>query len=678
MSEKDETNLARHLSEDKRKELAKKICQDYDTDCFSRAEWESRRNRFYKLWMTQRDPKNTPFPGASNVCLPLLAVACNQFHARSYQAMFTPQNFLKTIAVGAADLEAAKRVEYFMNWQLQHDIPNYEEEHDKLLLAVPINGGGNIKVTFDNDGQRPVVDYVPSMDLVLPYRTRSLRTARRYTHRMWLHYDELVRRAQKKGRYIDFDKVSETPSSSESGKIELEQTKDEVEGDAYEQGEKPHLILEQYLYWQGPKDTKPMPYIGTVDYDSQTLLRLTSRVMQFRKTEMLFECFVDYGFFPNIEGYYPFGFGHFLEQLNEMANTAFNQIFDSGRLTNQPFGFYGRRAGVKRRELKLWPGRMEEIEDASQIYFPSMQRVDQVLFQVLGLIEQFSQQFTSTGDYLMGRESKGTKTPTASGTLAIIEQGLVLYNVMIKRLFRSLKEEFRLIYMANKVHLPVKKQFFILEDETPAFPEAKRKDFDYNMHLVCVGDPTYASKLTRRQEAAEIYSGILNNPLYVSNNTVQVVQPKALLEATKTWLETFDRRDMKKLLPRVPPDPKDPIDENAMFFQGDYVEPVPGEDVVAHLEVHERFKTTPYYNEMDEEKRALLDKHIDATKAMAYKVLEAQRGLGAQLPPGQPPDQSTEPAAPPAEVAPTMMTPGPEESAVSPDGNPEPVPQGVA
>jgi hypothetical protein len=89
--------------------------------------------------------------------------------------------------------------------------------------------------------------------------------------------------------------------------------------------------------------------------------------------QVVAEYFVDYHFLPNPEGYYSLGFGHFLQDLNEMANTAFNQIFDAGKLSNLPFGFYGRRAGVKKKTIKLYPGLMQEVEDAQQVYFPNMQ-----------------------------------------------------------------------------------------------------------------------------------------------------------------------------------------------------------------------------------------------------------------------------------------------------------------
>ena len=644
-SKREDVNYAKKLSKEERKKVGRQICEDYDLDIRGRKSWEDRRKRFYKLWMTEREPKNYPFPNASNVCLPILAIACNQFHARSYQAMFTPPDILKTMPVGPADIKRSKSCAGLMNWQIQNDIPNYEENHDKLLLGVPINGMGNTKSTWDFENERPNVEYVSAMDLVLPYRTTYLETARRYTHKIRLHYDELELRAAKKGKYIDFDRVQRAGTFEEEPGLEEIQDKNDTQ--THDQDQKPHLILEQYRYWKFKWDDKMIPYTFTVDYDSKTLLRVTDRLITHGKDQYVFNPFTDYSFFPNIEGYYAFGFGHFLEQLNEMANTAFNQIFDSGRLSNQPFGFYGRRSGLRKKEIRLWPGKMEEVDDASQVYFPQMQRVDQVLFQVLGLIETYTQQFTSTGDYLLGRESRGTKTPTASGTMAIIEQGLVMYSIMIKRQFRSLKREFQKLYLLNQQALPEKKQYVILENSDLAFPTAKRKDFDGKMHIIPIGDPTYASKLLRRQEANELIMGMMQNPL-VMQGKAPPIQPKIVNEAYKIWLETFDKREYMKLLPTLPEPDCDPETENAMIYQGDEVHPKEHYDIPAHLEVHERFKKSQLMKDAEPEVKAALDKLIKEEKAMFAKVSMAQQEFGAKLPSpsgpgGAPPEDGQEP-----------------------------------
>jgi len=318
--------------------------------------------------------------------------------------------------------------------------------------------------------------------------------------------------------------------------------------------------------------------------------------------------------------------------LIEMANTAFNQIFDSGRLTNQPFGFYGRRSGVKQRTIKLKPGLMTEVEDAKQILFPNMQRVDMVLFQVLGIIQQHIEQFTSTSDYLSGRESRGTKTPTAHGTLAIIEQGLVTFAVMTKRIFRSLRKELRLLMNLNHLYLPDTKEYRIMGAEDKiAFADIKAEDFAGVYDVIPIGDPSYASKLTRRQDAVELYQILMGNPLIAGNpETGEGANPRAMWEITSDLIDAYDKKNKSKILPELPEDPISPEMENAMFIQGDYKSPTPGENHQQHMMVHMNFISTEYFEAIPEAYKMLVVKHIKETKSIAYLDSMQNQGLGGQ------------------------------------------------
>lgn len=635
-------NLAASWSKEDRDKIAREVCEWWRADKWGRRDWEERRNRYYKLWMGMREPKSDPWPGASNVSLPLMAIATNQFHSRSYQAFFSPTGMVKYLPIGQEDVAPAKKCEDFVNWQISNDMPHFEDEHDKLLLNVPIGGTQFSKTSYDRKGERPEVEYVSGMHVVLPYRTRNLDDARRSTHEVWLHYDELGRRNQEQpGFYVDFERVQE--GSGEFPEETIEDTKDRVETDSADSYEHPKLFLECHC-WYKDKAGSYKPYVFFVDRDSETLLRATTRDLRGE----IVQYFTDYHFIPNPEGFYSFGFGHFLEPLNEMANTAFNQIFDSGRISNQPFGFYGRRAGFKKKEIKLWPGRMIEVDDATQVYFPTMQRVDQVLFQVLGVVQQYIEGFTSTSDYLLGREAKGTKTPTATGTTAIIEQGLVLYNVMIKRLFRSLKKELQLIHTCNSLYLPEKKQYRVLGFEgAPAFPEIKRKDFSGKFDVIPLGDPSYASRGTRRQEAVELYQLLLANPIVgVQQPGMTVGSPEVVMAATKEILETYDKKNLMGYLPKLPPPPMGPVAENALFMQGDTREPQPGEDHIGHLKVHLAFAQTPFYASMSEDYKKLLVEHIEKTKAQLYQEAAAQAALGGGSGPVQPMGPQASAAAP--------------------------------
>jgi len=532
---------------------------------------------------------------------------------------------VKAIPVAENDYKRAQNVEKYLNWQTMYEMEEYEDVFDRLLQLLPINGTHFKKLRFDSILDRPTTDHVGALDLVLPYRTKTLETARRIVHRLWLHYDELQRNNEK-GLYANFNKVKEEAEATDDSPTK--QTSDEAQGEEkpIDSKDAPHLVLERHSDYD--LGDKVKPYIFTVDRDSDTLLRATSRVFKGKTLNL----FIDYHFIPNPDGFYSFGFGHFLEVLIEMANTAFNQIFDSGRLTNQPFGFYGRRAGIKERTIKLKPGIMKEVEDAKQIFFPNMQRVDQVLFQILGIIQQHVEQFTSTSDYLSGRESRGTKTPTAHGTLAIIEQGLVTFAVMTKRIFRSLRKELRLLMNLNHLYLPDSKEYRVMGAEDKiAFSDIKAEDFDGVYDVIPIGDPSYASKGTRRQEATELYQILMGNPLIIGNpETGEGMNRRAIYEITSDLIDAYDKKNKSKILPELPEDPVTPEMENAMFMQGDYKSPVSGENHQQHMPIHMNFIPTEYFKGMPEPYKLLLVRHIKETEAMAYTDSMQNRGLGGQ------------------------------------------------
>jgi len=625
------TNIVSKISKDKQEEIAKEVCDQYDTDVRSRQEWAVKREKWYKLWLCHREVKTSPWVGCSNICIPMLSTASNQFHARAYQSIFAAPGMVRCLPVGKNDHKRAKNVEQYMNWQTLYEMEEYEEVFDRLIQLVPINGIGFKKLYYSKSKDRAVSEFISALDLVLPYRTKSMETARRITHRTWLHYDEILDRKDEK-LWENCDDIREVPADLDDES--MRQAGDEASGEEPDTtSENPHLILEQHKKFD-LGDGKRQPLIFTVDYDSQTLVRASSRDFNGK----VLNYFIDYHFLPNPEGFYSFGFGHFLEHLNEMANTAFNQIFDGGSISNTPFGFYGRRAGIKKKQIQLKPGYMTEVDDAKNIYFPSLQRIDQTLFQILGLIQQYGEQFTSTSDYLMGRESKGTKTPTAHGTLAIIEQGLVTFAVITKRIFRSLRKELRLLMALNNIHLPDSKEYRIMgsEDEIP-FADIKKDDFDSVYDVVPIGDPSYASKGTRRQEASEVYDRMMGNPLIVGNPEAGM-KPNvgAMHEITRDLLETYDKKNINKILPELPEEPKMAEEENAMFMQGDYEEPKPGENHKEHFPIHIRFKQTAAYGSMAAEYKKLVDKHLVATQKQAYMDEQMMQQLGAQSPQGAP------------------------------------------
>lgn len=616
-------NLVKDIPEDKQKEIGIMVPTNTQIDLDGRTEWADKRDRWYKLYSLFRKTKTNPWPKCSNICIPMMATAINQFHGRAYQSIFAAPDILQALPVARNDIRRAKNVEEYMNWQIGYEMEEYEGVMDKLLLNLPINGLAFKKLMYSGPLKRSESDYISALDLILPYKTKSLETARRITHRLRLHYDELlIRNAQ--GLYENFNQLNEE-AGIEDTQEELTETAKTVSGATPpSQNEEPHTIFESHLMHDLGDGRKP--YIFTVDKDTNTLLRAVSRDFKVGATTKTLDYFIDYHFIPNSEGFYSFGFGHFLEVLNEMANSAFNLIFDAGRLTNQPVGFFGRRAGFNKKKIKLHPGAMIEVDDASQVSFPTMPRLDAVLFNVLGLINEYAQNFTSVTENVLGSEPRGVERPTARGTRLRIEQGLTTFSVIVKRTYRSMRKEFKLLKLQNEIFLPDSKEYRISGNSRKiAFSDIKREDFGGVNDINPIADPSFASKQGRREEAIQLHEITMQNPLVIGTPSAGPDQPpaikpnlRAIAASTKNLYAAFDEPNTRELIDAIestiPPVPLDPHEENGMFMQGDGPAPQQADNHGAHVQIHLAFSRTPEYEKLPQEYKELFAVHMQMTK----------------------------------------------------------------
>jgi hypothetical protein len=122
-----------------------------------------------------------------------------------------------------------------MNWQLLYEMEDYEDEFDKLLLGVPINGMGWKYLGWDYENQRPTASYVSGMDIILPYRTRNMcNFAAPHAPALAPLRRTLNMRAEKDDdRYVDFDKVKPGSGDTEF-ETPIEEIKDENEGEQFD------------------------------------------------------------------------------------------------------------------------------------------------------------------------------------------------------------------------------------------------------------------------------------------------------------------------------------------------------------------------------------------------------------------------------------------------------------
>lgn len=441
-------NCAEIINEEERQKIGSRVVREYKIDRESRNDWESRARRAMDLAKQKKEAKAYPWPDASNVKYPLLTTAALQFAARAYPAIVDGPRVVKCNVDGpdpTGELAAAAdQISEQMSDQLLNKLPGWEDDLDTLLHQIPIIGCAFRKVHPDKSsptGYRS--EMVTAFDLVVNQSAKNLETVPRISQVFHLYPHEIGER-RRSGWFLDVD----------------------LKGpDSGEDEDAPETFIEQHRWIDLDEDGTPEPWVVTVHEHTSKVVRIKPcfdpAAMQLDQERGIIvriprhEYFVLIPFIPDPEGgFYPVGFGHLLEPISDVIDTTINQMMDAGTLQNAGGGFVG--AGVDigkgKSEIRLMPGRYTRVQSPGQDLRQSIVNMEHpgpssVLFELLGMMIDAGKEIAAIKDVLVGDSPQ--KQMTATGTMALIEQGLKVFTAIYKRIYRALGKEFKLIYAIN-------------------------------------------------------------------------------------------------------------------------------------------------------------------------------------------------------------------------------------
>ena len=591
-------NLSEAMDDQLLTEIAEECITDYEQDKADRKEWTDTAQKALDVASQKKTPadKDYPWKGSSNIHFPILTEACLQFNARMYPAVIKGDEAILCKVIGqdsgrpvmaphpqtgkmmpmpmmapnpqtgqmepvagpdgqiqpmwevepGAKAKRARRVSEYLNTVIFYRMTNWESDTDSLLMQLPATGCVFRKCWWDFDRGQPKTAMIPALRVFVPKGTTEVETAERLTEEIPdVSYRTIISR-QRSGFYAPVD-ICPPP-------VENKPVPDEV-------FKKPRLLLEQHRYLDLDEDGLGEPYIVTVDHESRKVLRVEPNfgpddVLYNNAGEVVWiekgKYYVKYGLFPHPDGgFYDIGLGHLLEQLGEVINTALNQLMDAGTAQTAGGGFIGsgvRLQGGKSGVVRINPGEYKTVPVSGStlreaIVERTLPNVSPVTLQVLDLIMGAAKDIAGAKDVITGDASNTGQVGT---TLALIEQGLQVFNATAKRVFRSLKDEFTLL-KANVGNFGGEKAAqdygTILDD-----PEANfEADFaEENMDIRTVSDPSTVTKMQKLAKA-QFVMGTMQGLAAVGGD------PR---EALKRAFEAADVEDIDKLLP--PPQPQQP------------------------------------------------------------------------------------------------------------------------
>ena len=632
-----DANLAEGMDKSDLDRIATEVIQDYDTDLESREDWFEREAAGIRmLGVSDRVEGGAKFDGASDVVHPLLAEACVQFQARAIAELWPSGGPVKTKVIGKVTPEReqqAERVKDYMNYLYTRRMPDAFDEEDNLLFRLPISGSCFKKIAYDPIEGMVCSRFVEPSDFVVPYSATSLRTTDRFTHvlRLGKHaVDQYVElgwyRDAKIGQPNDLmDRpVTHEEIDRSEGRESTDYSRDSL-----------YTVLEQYKYLDpklvGDEGEIDLPYIITVDKDSQEVLSIRRNWSEEDKRKRKRIYFVHKKFLPGL-GFYGYGFLHIIGSLARAATGTVRALLDAAAFSNMQGGFKDRNLKIDGGDMPVAPGEWKDVEhsaeELSRGLFPlNYKEPSKTLYELLGYLDQVGQRFASTTEIMVGDANNNGPVGT---TLALIEQGTKVFSAIHKRLHNANAEEYRILAELNRDYLPDRYPY----DVEGGSRFVLKTDFDERVDVIPVSDPNVISntqRIAKAQAVMELAAGAPN-----------IYDMEA---AHRNMLEALRVEDVDKFIPSKQATHMGPIEEDMAILMNKPVSAFPDQDHQAHMTVHEHwFMTLP--QDMQKLYQGQYYAHQAEHLAWQHKAMYEQM-LGIPLPDpqfagGQPVDPMSE------------------------------------
>jgi len=526
-------------------------------------------------------PGGAQFSGANKVVHPMLVEACVDFSARFIKEVFPPGGPVKSKILGEADkskVSKAQRKTEFMNWQTTEQMVEFRSELEQLSTQLPLGGGQYMKFMWNKRFNRPTSEFVAIDDIYLPFSATNFYTAERKTHVQYITQMEYEKRVEA-GMYADIDLP--TPSDPEFSAAERANEKIEGKENTSYNEDGLRTVFEIYTYIDFEDGEGLAPYILSVDKSSDKPLSLYRNWEEddARKNEL--HWIVEFPFVP-WRGAYPIGLTHMIGGLSGAATGALRALLDSAYIQNVPT-LLKLKGGPNGQTLNVQPTEIVEMEggalidDVRKLAMPlPFAGPSPTLFQLLGFLVDAGKGVVQTSFEKFNDTNPNAPVGT---TMAIIEQGMVVFSSIHSRLHASMARSFNILHRINSMYYTQEDL-----DALEAGLEISIEDFDGPADVVPISNPAIFSEAQRFAQIQAIMARAAATP--------QMYDARAVEEM---FLRTLKIPPTEVLNPAPGSEDRDPVSENVAAAMGQPIYVLPQQDHLAHLQVHLAFLKSPMF-----------------------------------------------------------------------------------
>ena len=579
-------NLAEEMPSFELSTLAMKYLELIEKDKEARKERDKQYEEGLKRTGMGNDaPGGASFQGASRVVHPVMAEACVDFESRAIKELFPPDGPVRTNIVGEVTEEEEQRAERkrdFMNWQLTEQIEEFRDEEEQMLTQLPLGGSQYLKLYYDSRKKRPVAEFVPIDNIILPFSAANFYTAQRATEMQDITEQEYSSRILS-GLYRDVEIITATmepdPTAPEkaNNKIEGKQWQDNIDGERRVYHVYVMLEVVQDSYSKG----EIAPYILMLDEMNTEVLGLYRNWEEGDSSMAKLDWIVEFKFIP-WRGAYAIGLPHLIGGLSAAITGGLRALLDTAHINNSATMLKLKGAKISGQSQSVDVTQVTEIEgapgvdDIRKIAMPMpFNPPSETLFKLVGFLTDAARGVVTTAEEKIADVSA---TMPVGTTQALIEQGSKVFSAIHARLHDSQSRVLKILQRINRWYLDEMHTSEVVQDLN-----IRREDFNRNSDVIPVSDP------------------------HIFSETQRMAQTQAVMVMMDKYPDLFDRRavvqralrqmkvpNVQELMPATAePIEVNAAEENAAMAIGRAAFAYPHQNQLAHLQVHLDFALNP-------------------------------------------------------------------------------------
>src|SRR6266403_2995955 len=415
--------------------------------------------------------KTFPWPGAANIEIPIIAIACDSIAARLLNTIFSVEPLWTATALRREVEAYAKPVEHSLDWSRKNEFDMYgtmRKSTNELIrhgwcwyklgwevFTQPVwTVGGGLE---ERVVRRPNIYHVLNRDMITQAGVEDDEQSEWIAQRFRLTDNQLRMRVHN-GYYEedDFDDFMEQ-------KEDIYRVHQAMQSSSFTPPiakEKLNTFYETCIDWPYGPDKIPTPMLATYHRPTKKFARLVFNPYGWRMHKKA--KFIEWE--GHSEGY---GIAARLGGMQSEISTIHRQQLDNGTISNTKF-FLGKR-NVVRTNTPIWPGRVLGVNDPGH-ELKVMDLGTPGAFQAMRMLEMqalmYAERSSGVSDYQLGRESNiGASRATATGTLAIIQEGNRRFDLNIRDMRAALSYVGGRLLELNQIFRPRGMMYWVQGEE---------------------------------------------------------------------------------------------------------------------------------------------------------------------------------------------------------------------